>query len=329
MDTPERGARGKVAVIGAGVMGCGIAEVFARAGYQVGLYSRSHETLRRAREAVAATQTLLVRRGLWDADAARAAANRIVSTSSLEEALQDATFVSESVPEETALKVDLLRRAEHLIAPTALLTTNTSGLSISEIAASLEHPERFLGLHWFNPASLIPVVEVVQGRSTSSEAADRVAVLAKQIGKIPVRVARDIPGFLINRLQYALLREAFYLVQEGVARAEDIDTAVRACLGLRWAVLGPMQVADLAGLDTVFFVSDYLLRHLCQATDVPPMIRKLVESGRLGAKTGMGIYEYSEGTLARLIRQRDEMLLSLQVTLGLQPSSPTGEPQRG
>lgn len=329
MEMPVGRPGDKVAVIGAGVMGSGIAEVFARAGYRVGLYSRSEATLRRAREAVAATQTLLVRRGLLDADAARAAAERIVPTSSFEKALRDAAFVSESVPEGTALKVELLRRAEQLIAPTALLTTNTSGLSISEMGASLAHPERFLGLHWFNPASLMPVVEVVQGRSTSREAADRVTALAQQIGKIPVRVSRDIPGFLINRLQYALLREAFHLVQEGVARAEDIDTAVRACLGLRWAVLGPMQLADLAGLDTVFSVSGYLLQHLSQSTGVPPLIRSLVESGRLGGKTGGGVFEYPDGVLTRVIGQRDEMLLSLQETLGLLPASSAGKREHG
>lgn len=235
MGTPAGGPGDKVAVLGAGVMGSGIAEVFARAGYRVGLYSRSGATLRRAREAVAATQTLLVRRGLLDADAARAAAERIVPTSSFEEALRDAAFVSESVPEETALKVELLTRAEQLIAPTALLATNTSGLSISEMGASLAHPGRFLGLHWFNPAGLMPVVEVVQGRSTSREAADRVAALAQQVGKIPVRVSRDIPGFLINRLQYALLREAFHLVQEGVARQR---TSIPPC-GPAWASGGP------------------------------------------------------------------------------------------
>ncbi len=319
----------KVAVIGAGVMGSGIAEVFARAGYRVGLYSRSEATLRRAREAVAATQTLLVRRGLLDPDAARAAADRIVPTSSFEEALRDAAFVSESVPEETPLKVELLRNAEQLIAPAALLTTNTSGLSISEMGASLAHPERFLGLHWFNPASLMPVVEVVQGHSTSPEAADRVTALAQGVGKIPVRVSRDVPGFLINRLQYALLREAFHLVQEGIARAEDIDTAMRACLGLRWAVLGPMRLADLAGLDTVFFVSGYLLHHLSQSTGVPPLIRSLVESGRLGGKTGAGLFEYPDGVLTRVIGQRDEMLLSLQETLGLLPASPAGKREHG
>lgn len=253
MEAPVGRPGDKVAVIGAGVMGSGIAEVFARAGYRVGLYSRSEATLRRAREAVVATQTLLVRRGLLDPDAALAAADRIVPTSSFEEAL------------------------------------------------------------------------VVQGHSTSPEAADRVAALAQGVGKLPVRVSRDVPGFLINRLQYALLREAFHLVQEGIARAEDIDTAMRACLGLRWAVLGPMQLADLACLDTAFFVSGYLLHHLSQSTGVPPLIRSLVESGRLGGKSGAGVFEYPDGVLTRVIGQRGEMLLSLQETLGLLPASSAGK----
>lgn len=281
----------KVAVIGAGTMGSGIASVFAAHGYSVAVYSRSEHTLETSRSFI---------------EAASKEAVTIKYTTSLEACLEGAALVSENIAEDLKLKQAIFRRAEGLVSPDCLLTTNTSSVPISAIAEGLAFPERVVGVHWFNPATLMPLVEIVRGERTSDETVRRARALCGYIGKQTIEVNQDIPGFVVNRLQYAILREALYLVEEGVASIEDVDRAVETTLAPRWAASGPLQLMDLAGLDVVEKVSGILMPSLCRSTDIPAIVRRLCEEGALGIKSGRGFYKWTPDGISSTVRTRDE-----------------------
>ncbi len=306
-----------IGVIGAGVMGAGIAQVFAQAGYQVRLQARHEHTLERALAQVRANQTQQVKGGLLTPELAAASLARIATTTHMEAALDGAQFVTESVPEDLDLKREIFRRIEALVGADAVLTTDTSTLPITKIAAGLRRPERVVGFHWVNPPQLVPLVEVVCGAETDMAIAELVAQLAKRIGKVPIVVRRDVPGFVANRLQVALLREALHILQEGIARGEEIDVALKAGMGLRWAVLGPLQVMDLAGLQTFLSVTRNLYPELSAAQQPPRMVQELVDQGFLGARTQRGFYAYRRGEPEQVIGERDEKLIKLLHALGL------------
>ncbi|AYD03719.1 3-hydroxyacyl-CoA dehydrogenase family protein [Neorhizobium sp. NCHU2750] len=285
----------KVAVVGAGTMGSGIAAVFAAHGYRVSLFSRSLSTLDRARANIAAV--------------AEGAA--VEYTTSLEQCLADADVVSENVAEDLALKQGIFSQFEALTAGDCLLTTNTSSVPISSIAADLARPERVVGIHWFNPATVMPLVEIVRGARTSDDAVSRARTLCKSIGKQVIEVKKDIEGFVINRLQYAILREALHLVEIGAASIEDVDKAVETTLAPRWASAGPLKLMDLAGLDVVEKVSRILMPALDRSTAIPPLVAKLCGEGALGTKAERGFYTWTAAEIATAIDHRDSTVRSL------------------
>jgi 3-hydroxybutyryl-CoA dehydrogenase len=267
----------KAAVLGAGVMGRNIAQVLLGAGSPVALYSRTQASLDRAR-------SVLGEEGVGNVRYVR----------SIPVAVAGAQVVIESVPESLALKQAVLAEAERAAPENAVIATNTSSLPLKRLAEGLDHPERFLGWHWFNPAHLIPLVEVIP---TAATANDVVAWSLSQLsaaGKRPT-LAPAIDGFLVNRLQYALIREALALVQDGLATPEQIDAVVTDCLGPRWAVIGPMRSTDLAGVPTAVAVARQLYPQLCNATAVPRTLTELESEGRLGAAAGAGFYDYDNG----------------------------------
>jgi 3-hydroxybutyryl-CoA dehydrogenase len=234
-----------VAVVGAGTMGAGIARIFADGGTEVRLSARRQESL----------------------DAAQERAGEAVSmTTDLDEALAGADLVVETIVEEVEPKRAVLARAEELAPPDAILTTNTSSLSVDAVGGGLQRPERFAGLHFLNPPELVEVVEVVGGSRTSPETLETLRAWMEELGKAPVVVRLDVPGFVVNRLQYALLREAYALVDAGVCSFEDVDRAVTAGLGARWAAIGPFQTMDLAGLDVHAAVAENLWPELATTT---------------------------------------------------------------
>jgi 3-hydroxybutyryl-CoA dehydrogenase len=251
-----------VAVVGAGTMGTGIARVFADAGSSVRLAARRESSLEAARSRLEAT------------------AGRMRLTTAIDEALDGAELVVETIVEEIGAKRELLARAEELAAPEAILTTNTSSLPLDALAKDLRHPERFAGLHWFNPPELVELVEVVGGERTAPETLETLAAWTEELGKAPVIVRRDVPGFVANRLQYALLREAYALVDAGICSFEDVDRAVTHGLGARWAAIGPFEAMDLAGLDVHAAVAANLWPELSNTTEPSPSIAKALSSGR-------------------------------------------------
>jgi 3-hydroxybutyryl-CoA dehydrogenase len=251
----------EVAVIGAGTMGAGIARIFADAGARVRLMARRPESLETAAERLGASKTEM--------------------TTVLDEALEGAQLVVETIVEEAGPKRAVLTRAEELAAPDALLATNTSSLPLAALEGALQRPARFAGLHFLNPPELVEVVEVVGGDHTAPETLATFAGWMRELGKAPIVVRRDTPGFVVNRLQYALLREAYALVDSGIASFEDVDRAVTQGLGARWAAIGPFETMDLAGLDVHAAVAANLWPELSNTTEPSPSIARAVERGEL------------------------------------------------
>jgi len=300
-----------ITVIGAGVMGSGIAQTFAQAGYAVRLHARREASLAAARERIAKNQESMVRAELLSEGAARDTLARIQSTTSQEEALDGCHFVSESVPEDLTLKRDVFAALDRLAPRDAVLSTDTSGLPISAIASATQRPERVVGFHWMNPPHLMPAVEVIRGERTADAIVDLTCELARHIGRVPIRVEKDVPGFLWNRLQLALIREALHVVEQGIATPEAVDQAITTGLGLRWAAVGPLRLMDLGGLTTFHSVASYLYRDLANAEEPQQTLAAKVAAGETGVRAGRGFYDYPPGGTEAAIAARDSRLFEL------------------
>jgi 3-hydroxybutyryl-CoA dehydrogenase len=283
---------GRLAVLGMGTMGRGIAQVAAQAGYAVAMYDPHAEQLTAARTSIEKTLEKGVSLGkVTDADRKTTLA-RIRTAADLAGAVRDATVVIEAAPEKLDLKRDLFAAIEPLAPADALLASNTSSLSITALARGLKRQERFLGLHFFNPVHLMALVEVVRGQETSDATVEAGVAIVRALGKEPI-VVRDAPGFASSRLGITLGLEAMRMVEEGVASAEDIDRAME--LGYRHP-MGPLKLTDLVGLDVRLGIAEYLHAELGSETFRPPeILRRLVAEGKLGKKTGRGFYDWSEG----------------------------------
>ncbi len=305
----------KVVVVGVGTMGPGIAAEFARAECEVTLVDVSQEVLQTAVRSVRDAQRAQLEAGLLTKSEAEAAVTRIRTTLDLARACKDADLLLEAVSEDLELKRMLYKRLDVVCGADTVLASNTSGLSITKIAQATKRPASVAGMHFWNPPHIIPLVEVVRGENTSQATADLLLSLCRRLGKRPILVQRDVPGFVGNRLQFAVMREALHLLEEGVASAEDIDTAMTAGPGLRYGLLGPLRTADLGGLDVFVAICRYLLPKLCSSTETPRVLSSLVEEDHLGAKTGAGFYSYTADQLAGFVRRRDRVLLGFLKTL--------------
>lgn len=295
----------KVYIAGAGTMGCSMGQAFAKGGYETVLYDIFPEALARAEKLIALNQKTEIEAGNITEEASRELIGRISFTGDIE-GFRDADFVIEAVLEDLDVKHDFWRKASALVAPDVILTSNTSGLSITKIAEVIDHPERFAGMHWINPPHIIPLIEVIKGEKTSSETAQAVYDLAETLGKKPV-IVRDVPGFALNRIQAAILRECLYIVDQGIASVEDCDKVMKYALGIRYACLGPMEVVDHGGLDIHYNIASYLYQDLCDAKEPFGLLKEKRERGDLGVKTGKGFYDYSNGKDREAIVYRDTM----------------------
>lgn len=314
---------GPACVVGAGTMGSGIALVLARVA-EVRLVARRTASLEAAAARVAKSLETLAAQGLVDPAAAEEMVGRIVYTTSLHEGVDGCELVIESIVEDLAAKRTLLAECEELIAPEAILATNTSALSIDELAAALRAPERFGGLHWLNPADFVELVELVPGSATTAATRSALRAWAEACGKTVVEVRRDLPGFIVNRLQYALLREAFALVEAGVCGYRDVDAVLTAGLGARWTAVGPFESLDLAGLDVYDAVATRLYPELSRAIEPGGAARKLVRAGALGCKSGRGLYgDWDPDEVAARVRRRDALLLAVSSARAAADAAPT------
>jgi 3-hydroxybutyryl-CoA dehydrogenase len=290
-------------------MGHGFAQVFAQKGYSVFLYDIDEKILKAALARISASLDTFIEHGMVHSKEKKATLQRITTTTNLEKAVGHADFVLEAVPEIMALKKEVFAKLDRLAPTHAILASNTSGLSITEMGSVTQRPEKTVIVHGINPPHIIPVIEIVRGEKTSEETAELCYRLLLKIGKTPVRVLKEVPGFLFNRLQLALYREALYCLETGVAKIEDIDNVVKAGYGFRSANLGPLETSDFGGLDTFCRVAEHLFPHLSDAKSPPFVLQKLVDDGKLGVKTGEGFYSYPPAIAKKKIKQRDQRLL--------------------
>jgi 3-hydroxybutyryl-CoA dehydrogenase len=270
----------KIGIVGGGLMGHGIAQVMAANGATVTVHDPDPETLDSVPQRITSNLEQLGQDS--------AIAGRVQLSKTLEHAVSDADWVFEAAPERMELKQAIFAQLDETTPETAILATNTSVMRITEIAAKTKHPERVVGTHWWNPPYLVPLVEVVQGERTDPSTVQRAIDLLREAGKTPVHVKRDVPGFVGNRLQHALWRQALELVDQGVCEPEDVDTVVKASFGIRLPVLGPIENADLVGLDLTLDIHDYVLPTLDPPSQPAEGLRQRVQDGNLGMKTGAG-----------------------------------------
>jgi 3-hydroxybutyryl-CoA dehydrogenase len=285
-------AQPRIAVVGAGLMGHGIAQVFALAGHEVALTDADAPTLASAPDRI--------RANLRDLGEDAAALARVRVTPTLAEAVGDADYIVEAVREDLAVKQALFADIERLARVDAILATNTSVIPITAIMGGLARRERALGTHWWNPPYLVPLVEVIATQWTSAAALDFTIGLHAAIGKTPVHVKKDVPGFVGNRLQHALWREAIALVENGICDAETVDTVIKAAFGRRLAVLGPLENADLVGTELTLAIHRIVLPAIDNRPGPSPYLEKLVAEGKLGMKSGEGFRTWTNDEQAAL-----------------------------
>jgi 3-hydroxybutyryl-CoA dehydrogenase len=303
-----------IAVLGSGIMGHGIAQSFMMGGYPVMLYDIRESILETAKAHIKNNLELFRRAGLIARPEIESALERLTLTVDLKRAVETADFIVEAIPEDVSLKQDLFQHIEKRCSQNAIIASNTSSLTLKEIGARVKNKKRLVITHWFNPAQLVPTVEVVKGEQTSNEILDITYQLLLKIRKAPVRINREIPGFLVNRIQIAMAREVLDLYEKGIASAEDIDEAVRGSIGFRLASIGPLLTMDLGGLDIWFKVLENLLPDIHRSTKPPEVLQKLVAQGHKGIKSGKGFYDYSldfsKGALDDAIKKRDREFLN-------------------
>lgn len=317
----------QIAVLGAGTMGSGLAQLFAGSGIAVSLYDPNGQALQKASETIARSVELHSREGAtWGLQkypeaASKAgftfggldqAPSRLIMTSDMRDAVQGADFVLEAGPENLDIKRDIYREIASYLRNDAVVASNTSSLPLAELAQGQPFADRFVIAHFFNPALLVPLVEIVQLPGTQPEIVDRVMETLVHCGKAPVLLKKDCPGFIANRLQAAVMREACRLLVNGVADAEQIDRAVKEGPGLRWALNGPFEIADFGGLDIWERVTDNLFPTLDSGLTAPEPVRDNVRDGKLGLKTGDGFYRYGDmHEREAVIEERDRSFMRL------------------
>lgn len=283
-----------ITILGAGMMGPGMAQIFAAKGYNVTLWARRAEVLPGVIEAVRGNLTTMAKAGVGSEADIESIVARVKTTDNFEEAVSDSDFVDEAIGENLELKQDFFKRMDSMCKEDTILATNTSVISITEIAAKSENRGRILGTHFWNPPHLIPLVEVIKAADTTEDTMAKTMAIMDYVGKKPVRVKKDVPGFLANRLQHALWREAISIVENGIADAAEVDIAVKNSFGLRLPVLGPMENSDLAGTDLTLAIHDYVLKHIEDSHEPSPLLKEVVEKGDLGIKVGKGFQEWPD-----------------------------------
>ena len=278
----------RVGVIGSGTMGNGIAQICAAAGLGVVMVDVSQAALERGVKTISGSLDRQVRKGTLDELGKKAVLDRITSTTAYED-LRGVDLVIEAATERRELKLSILKQIEALVGPEVVIATNTSSISITMLAAATQRADRFVAMHFFNPAPVMALVEIVRGLQTSDATHDAVFDLAKRLGKTPISV-RNAPGFVVNRILVPMINEAFFVLAEGIAKPEDIDAGMR--LGCNQPI-GPLALADLIGLDVCLAVMNTYMAEFNDSKYRPcPLLKEMVAAGRLGRKTGRGVYAY-------------------------------------
>ncbi|MEO1998120.1 MAG: 3-hydroxyacyl-CoA dehydrogenase family protein [Planctomycetaceae bacterium] len=300
-----------VAVLGLGTMGHGIAQTMAVAGCRVCAFDQSLEARSNVVRRVKANLLQMVEVGIVADNAVDEILERITVCDTEQAATLDAEFVTEAVSEDLVVKQELFERLESQVGDDTLLASNTSSYPMTDIAARMRLPRRAIVTHWFNPPHIVPVVEVVPGEQTSEDTTQTACDLLERMGKMPVRLNQEIPGFLVNRVQNAMFREIWDLLDRGIATADQIDVAIRGSMGLRLAALGPLAIIDFAGWDITTRVFKNLIPHMRCDGELPERVAGLVRDGHYGVKTGQGVFDYPGDAAPRQIADRDRRFLEL------------------
>jgi 3-hydroxybutyryl-CoA dehydrogenase len=282
----------RLGVVGAGTMGSGIAQVAAQIGCEVVMRDIEDSFVERGIKSIDKFLSKSVEKGKLKAEEKQKIMGRIKGTTKISD-LKDSDFVVEAVLEDLELKRSVFKELDGLCRPDVILSSNTSSMSITEIAAATKRPEKVCGMHFFNPVPLMKLVEIIRGHATSDQTAGTATDLAKKMGKVTVQVEKDSPGFIVNRIMIPHMLEAIKIVEEGIASIQDVDTAVKN--GLNYP-MGPFELMDLTGIDIAYFVSEYLHKELNKELKwVPPNLMKtMIRAGKLGRKTGGGWFDYSK-----------------------------------
>ncbi|MCM8711225.1 3-hydroxyacyl-CoA dehydrogenase NAD-binding domain-containing protein [Clostridium sp. SYSU_GA19001] len=300
-----------ITVFGPGLMGSAIAQVFAGCkDLKVTIFIREkfeYECM----DKIKSNLEQLKEKGIIDDNTIEDIFSRIILTEDMKEATKDADFVVECIPENMELKQNLFANLENYCRQDTIFASNTSVMSITEIASKCKNKARVVGTHFWNPAYLIPLVEVVKADDTSDEVMDKTMELLTLAGKRPIRVNKDVPGFVANRLQHALWREAISIVERGIADAATVDEAVKYSFGLRLPKLAPMENADMVGTDLTLSIHSYILKHLENSTEPSPLLKEKVEKGELGFKTGKGFQEWTSEEIDKSNKELREYLIKM------------------
>jgi 3-hydroxybutyryl-CoA dehydrogenase len=297
-----------IGIAGSGTMATSMALIFAEKGYNVNVIYHREETAIKSKKSI---QDSLNQTYLDNEDVKKAILEKIKYSSSFK-MFAPCDLIVESIKENLDVKREYWKRVCEVAKEDAILATNTSGLSITDISKVVSNPQRFVGMHWFNPPHLIPLIEVIKGEDTSDDTAKAVYDVALKIGKKPINVSKDAKGFIANRIQLAVLREALHIVEDGIGTYKDVDDAMKYGLGFRYSCLGPFEVTDLGGLDVFHSVGEYLYEDLADDKKPQKSFDELIDSGKLGVKTQEGFYDYHEGRDQKAIRDRDKKFILMK-----------------
>ena len=300
----------KAALIGLGTMGPGIAATLARAGYEVAAFDRDAGQREKAPAAIAMAASVLDNLGV----AVQGGAPVRVADS-LADAVAGCGLVIENVSEKLEVKIAVFREIEAAVAKDCIIASDTSGIPITKIQEGVASPERVIGMHWSNPPHIIPMIEVIPGAKTAKATTEAMVAIVKQLGHLPVLIKKDVPGFVENRVLYSIMRECVDLVEQGVIEPEALDTCVSWGIGYKLAVVGPMALLDMAGLDIYQAVGSYLNKELCDRDDVAGYVTERTAKGKLGMKTGSGIFDYTPEGIAELRAARAKKLVAVRKAL--------------
>jgi 3-hydroxybutyryl-CoA dehydrogenase len=301
----------KILVVGSGIMGNGIAQIFAKNNHKVFINDLNDDILRKARESVKTQLAIMKRNGFLDEAGETTALDNIIFCADLPECAKDIDIAFEAIPEKQELKEALFQKLEKYCPEKTVIATNTSGIAINILAKAVNRRDKLVGTHFFNPADLVPLVEVIPNQATSGQTVETVMSALRAAGKKPVKIAKDLPGFIGNRLQHALAREAMSLVQKGVATPEDIDEVVKSSLALRMVFIGPLEQRDLNGLDTHLSIASYLYKDLEDSHAPLQILEDKVASGKWGIKSGEGFYDWSGKPAAEVTARHGQELIDI------------------
>lgn len=300
-----------MSVVGAGLMGHGIGLTYALGGYRVILNDTSDEILNTATRHIRDNLETLAENAIISQNSIDDVLSRLTTTSDIEKAVRDADFITEAVSENVEVKRNIFNKLDALCPEHAILASNTSSLVLKDFTAGVKRKDRILITHWINPPHIVPLVEVVRGEDTSDEVFEVACALLKKVRKLPVKIHREIPGFVVNRIQAGMLREVWSLWEQGIASPEDIDLAVKGSFGFRLAAIGPLETCDFGGLNFWYNITDRLFKQISSSQKPPEALRRKIESGELGLKSGRGFFDYTERGREDAVKLRDKRFIQL------------------